>query len=219
MLESNKIFQVRSVDTLRPDDVESLEIYLRAFSGREFSMLLKTGKLFSSELPDLDHYLFYKLPEGFYKGKRPVCGLLRLRHFERYLKYRDREFNYGVDSVRLADSESIIELEKLIAEQGPHIAFGIMWAKKSIEHALQYKYYVDHREASESIALRITALRKERGLTQVELAKKIGKSTAALAKWEKGRKHDSQYISEDGDENLNRLAEVLETTVEYLKGS
>ena len=56
---------------------------------------------------------------------------------------------------------------------------------------------------------RISALRKERKLSQSQLADFLGVSRQAVSKWEKGQ-------SSPDTMNLIQLAEVLDTEVEYL---
>lgn len=57
--------------------------------------------------------------------------------------------------------------------------------------------------------MRIRDVRKERGLTQDELAQAVGVSRSAVAQWETGR---AGQLSA----NLSRIAGVLEVGVEYL---
>ena len=56
---------------------------------------------------------------------------------------------------------------------------------------------------------RITALRKERNISQGELAKRLEVSRQAVSKWEQG-------TSSPDTERLIQLAEILGTEVEYL---
>ena len=58
---------------------------------------------------------------------------------------------------------------------------------------------------------RIKKLRKIKGLTQTELAERIGVSRTAIYDWERGA-----YMPEGA--NLRKLAEMLDTTVGYLVG-
>lgn len=58
---------------------------------------------------------------------------------------------------------------------------------------------------------RIKKLRKIKGLTQTELAERIGVSRTAIYDWERGA-----YMPEGA--NLRKLAEILDTTVGYLVG-
>lgn len=60
-----------------------------------------------------------------------------------------------------------------------------------------------------TIGERITALRKERGISQAELAKRMDISRQAVSKWEQG-------TSTPDTERLIQLAEILNTEVEYL---
>lgn len=60
-----------------------------------------------------------------------------------------------------------------------------------------------------NIGERITALRKERGISQAELAKRMDISRQAVSKWENGS-------SVPDTERLIQLAEILGTEVEYL---
>jgi transcriptional regulator with XRE-family HTH domain len=59
------------------------------------------------------------------------------------------------------------------------------------------------------IGTRIRAARRDRGLTQDELADRVGVSRSAVAQWETGR--TGQVTG-----NLSRIAGVLEVNVEYL---
>ena len=61
----------------------------------------------------------------------------------------------------------------------------------------------------QDIGSRVKAGRKDRGLTQEELAEQIGVSRSAVAQWETGR--TGQITG-----NLSRIAEVLDLNVEYL---
>ena len=59
------------------------------------------------------------------------------------------------------------------------------------------------------IGTRIRAARRDRGLTQDELAEQVGVSRSAVAQWETGR--TGQVTG-----NLSRIAGVREVNVEYL---
>jgi transcriptional regulator with XRE-family HTH domain len=59
------------------------------------------------------------------------------------------------------------------------------------------------------IGIRVRATRRDRGLTQDELADKVGVSRSAVAQWETGR--TGQVTG-----NLSRIADALEVSVEYL---
>ena len=61
----------------------------------------------------------------------------------------------------------------------------------------------------EEIGTRIRTVRRERGLTQDELADQVGVSRSAVAQWETGRA--GQITG-----NLSRIAGVLDVNVEYL---
>jgi hypothetical protein len=61
----------------------------------------------------------------------------------------------------------------------------------------------------QAIGTRIRALRREKGITQDELADSVGVSRSAVAQWETGRA--GQITG-----NLSRIADVLEINVEYL---
>ena len=61
----------------------------------------------------------------------------------------------------------------------------------------------------QDIGTRIRATRRDRGLTQDELADQVGVSRSAVAQWETGR--TGQVTG-----NLSRIAGVLEVNVEYL---
>ncbi|MBQ2921251.1 MAG: helix-turn-helix transcriptional regulator [Oscillospiraceae bacterium] len=56
---------------------------------------------------------------------------------------------------------------------------------------------------------RIISLRKERSISQTELARRLNVSRQAVSKWEQG-------ISSPDTAKLIQLAEILETEVEYL---
>ena len=63
--------------------------------------------------------------------------------------------------------------------------------------------------APRDIGTRIRTIRRERGLTQDELADQVGVSRSAVAQWETGR--TGQVTG-----NLSRIAGVLGVNVEYL---
>jgi transcriptional regulator with XRE-family HTH domain len=63
--------------------------------------------------------------------------------------------------------------------------------------------------ASQDIGTRIRATRRERGLTQDELAERVGVSRSAVAQWETGR--TGQVTG-----NLSRIAGALQVNVEFL---
>lgn len=60
-----------------------------------------------------------------------------------------------------------------------------------------------------NIGERIAAMRKEKDISQTELAKRLNVSRQAVSKWEQG-------ISSPDTERLIRLAEIFDTEVEYL---
>ena len=60
-----------------------------------------------------------------------------------------------------------------------------------------------------NIGERITALRKEKDISQTELAKHLNVSRQAVSKWEQG-------VSSPDTAKLVLLAEILDTEVEYL---
>ena len=60
---------------------------------------------------------------------------------------------------------------------------------------------------SQGIGARIRMARRERGLTQDDLADQVGVSRSAVAQWETGR--TGQITG-----NLSRIADVLEVNVE-----
>ena len=60
-----------------------------------------------------------------------------------------------------------------------------------------------------NIGERITALRKEKDISQTELAKRLNVSRQAVSKWEQG-------VSSPDTTKLIQLAEILGTEVEYL---
>ena len=60
-----------------------------------------------------------------------------------------------------------------------------------------------------NIGERITTLRKEKDISQAELAKRLSVSRQAVSKWEQG-------TSTPDTERLIQLAEILDTEVEYL---
>ena len=59
---------------------------------------------------------------------------------------------------------------------------------------------------------RLKDLRKQAGLTQVDVAEKLGISQPAYASWERGVKKPTQ-------ENLVKIAQVLNVSVDYLVGN
>lgn len=56
---------------------------------------------------------------------------------------------------------------------------------------------------------RLKTLRKEAGLTQVDIAEKLGISQPAYASWERGVKKPTQ-------ENLIKIAQILSVSIDYL---
>lgn len=63
-----------------------------------------------------------------------------------------------------------------------------------------------------SIGEIIKCARTAKGMTQVELAEKVGVKKSAVAKWESGR------VTEIGRSNLKRLSEVLDIDPNRLLG-
>ena len=59
---------------------------------------------------------------------------------------------------------------------------------------------------------RLKKLRKEAGLTQVDVAEKLGISQPAYASWERGVKKPTQ-------DNLVKIAQVLNVSIDYLVGN
>lgn len=59
---------------------------------------------------------------------------------------------------------------------------------------------------------RLKKLRKDAGLTQVDVANKLGISQPAYASWERGIKKPTQ-------DNLVKIAQILNTSVDYLVGN
>ena len=59
---------------------------------------------------------------------------------------------------------------------------------------------------------RLKKLRKDTGLTQVDVASKLGISQQAYASWERGVKKPTQ-------ENLIKLSKILYVSVDYLLGN
>lgn len=59
---------------------------------------------------------------------------------------------------------------------------------------------------------RLKKLRKDAGLTQVDVANKLGISQPAYASWERGIKKPTQ-------ENLVKIAQILNVSVDYLVGN
>lgn len=59
---------------------------------------------------------------------------------------------------------------------------------------------------------RLKDLRKQAGLTQVDVAKKLGISQPAYASWERGAKKPTQ-------DNLVKIAQILNVSVDYLVGN
>ena len=59
---------------------------------------------------------------------------------------------------------------------------------------------------------RLKDLRKQAGLTQVEVAEKLGISQPAYASWERGAKKPTQ-------DNLVKIAQILNVSVDYLVGN
>ena len=59
---------------------------------------------------------------------------------------------------------------------------------------------------------RLINLRKEAGLTQVDVAEKLGISQPAYASWERGIKKPTQ-------DNLVKLSKILYVSVDYLLGN
>ena len=59
---------------------------------------------------------------------------------------------------------------------------------------------------------RLKKLRKDTGLTQVDVASKLGISQQAYAAWERGVKKPTQ-------DNLVKIAQILNVSVDYLVGN
>lgn len=59
---------------------------------------------------------------------------------------------------------------------------------------------------------RLKKLRKNAGLTQVDVAEKLGISQPAYASWERGVKKPTQ-------ENLVKIAQILNVSIDYLVGN
>ncbi|WP_270615271.1 helix-turn-helix domain-containing protein [Streptococcus salivarius] len=59
---------------------------------------------------------------------------------------------------------------------------------------------------------RLKELRKQAGLTQVDVAEKLGISQPAYASWERGVKKPTQ-------DNLVKIAQVLSVSVDFLVGN
>lgn len=59
---------------------------------------------------------------------------------------------------------------------------------------------------------RLKKLRKDAGLTQVDVANKLGISQPAYASWERGIKKPTQ-------DNLVKIAQILNVSVDYLVGN
>ena len=59
---------------------------------------------------------------------------------------------------------------------------------------------------------RLKKLRKDTGLTQVDVARKLGISQQAYASWERGVKKPTQ-------DNLIKLSKILYVSVDYLLGN
>ena len=59
---------------------------------------------------------------------------------------------------------------------------------------------------------RLKSLRKQAGLTQVDVAEELGISQPAYASWERGVKKPTQ-------ENLVKIAQTLKVSVDYLVGN
>ncbi|ALU14495.1 HTH domain-containing protein [Eubacterium limosum] len=58
---------------------------------------------------------------------------------------------------------------------------------------------------------KIKELRKKHGLSQADLAKKLGTTTAAIGMWESGKRHPQRA-------NLMKLAEIFNVSTDYLIG-
>lgn len=59
---------------------------------------------------------------------------------------------------------------------------------------------------------RLKKLRKDTGLTQVDVAEKLGISQPAYASWERGVKKPTQ-------ENLVKIAQIFNVSIDYLVGN
>lgn len=59
---------------------------------------------------------------------------------------------------------------------------------------------------------RLKKLRKDAGLTQVDVSEKLGISQPAYASWERGIKKPTQ-------DNLVKIAQVLNVSIDYLVGN
>ncbi|WP_449449175.1 helix-turn-helix domain-containing protein [Streptococcus suis] len=62
------------------------------------------------------------------------------------------------------------------------------------------------------LSKRLKELRKEKGLTQKEIAQLLNIKQNSYSNWETGKKNPSQ-------ENLSQLAQILDTSTDYLLGN
>jgi transcriptional regulator with XRE-family HTH domain len=77
---------------------------------------------------------------------------------------------------------------------------------KTTDRPPESRYLVFEMESHWGLGLRIRAIRKRRGLTQAELARRIGRSAGALSAVERGR-------TPPGFDILRRLAAVLGVSI------
>lgn len=62
-----------------------------------------------------------------------------------------------------------------------------------------------------TLGKKIKSLRKSKNMTQLELAKRLGKDNSTISKWE------SDIYQPDADE-LRQIADILSTTTDFLTG-
>lgn len=82
-----------------------------------------------------------------------------------------------------------------------------IWVVNTQNMGASTEYTGDSRQA---VGARIKALREERGLTQGQLAERIGAAEVTVGTWERG-------ISMPGEDNFPKLAKVLKTTEPALR--
>lgn len=123
-----------------------------------------------------------------------------------------------LDMARLINNVTKKEIEVRVSYDHPACSYGhAVWVDKNNEAYTQvgmitplYTIIPDEQDERERIGREISELRKASGLSQLDLAKKIGCDRSYIAKIERGRQHISINV-------LTNIASALGARVEVVK--